>query len=98
MELYLDTANVAEVERLARIYPLAGVTTNPSIIAAGKVPVWDVLPRLQKAVGPEGTLFAQTMSRDAQGMVEEAKRLSNAVPGIVVKSRSPPKGSPLSNC
>ncbi|HBU5075737.1 TPA: fructose-6-phosphate aldolase, partial [Klebsiella pneumoniae] len=35
MELYLDTANVAEVERLARIYPLAGVTTNPSIIAAG---------------------------------------------------------------
>ncbi len=85
MELYLDTANVAEVERLARIYPLAGVTTNPSIIAAGKVPVWDVLPRLQKAVGPEGTLFAQTMSRDAQGMVEEAKRLSNAVPGIVVK-------------
>lgn len=47
MELYLDTANVAEVERLARIYPLAGVTTNPSIIAAGKTPVWDVLPRLQ---------------------------------------------------
>ena len=85
MELYLDTANVAEVERLARIYPLAGVTTNPSIIAAGKTPVWDVLPRLQKAIGPEGTLFAQTMSRDAQGMVEEAKRLSNAVPGIVVK-------------
>ena len=38
MELYLDTANVAEVERLARIYPLAGVTTNPSIIAAGKSP------------------------------------------------------------
>ncbi len=47
MELYLDTANVAEVERLARIYPLAGVTTNPSIIASGKTPVWDVLPRRQ---------------------------------------------------
>ena len=31
MELYLDTANVAEVERLARIFPIAGVTTNPSI-------------------------------------------------------------------
>ena len=29
MELYLDTANVAEVERLARIFPIAGVTTNP---------------------------------------------------------------------
>ncbi|MFO6428377.1 hypothetical protein ACLBOM_37980 [Escherichia coli] len=30
---------------------------------------------LQKAIGDEGILFAQTMSRDAQGMVEEAKRL-----------------------
>ncbi|MGK9173700.1 fructose-6-phosphate aldolase [Yokenella regensburgei] len=85
MELYLDTANVEEVERLARIYPLAGVTTNPSIIAAGKASIWDVLPRLQKALGPEGTLFAQVMSRDAEGMVSEAKRLSHAVPGIVVK-------------
>lgn len=54
MELYLDTANVAEVERLARIYPLAGVTTNPSIIAAGKTPVWDVLPRLQKPLARKG--------------------------------------------
>jgi transaldolase len=44
-----------------------------------------VLPRLQKAIGPEGTLFAQTMSRDAEGMVAEAKRLSNAIPDIVVK-------------
>ncbi len=25
------------------------------------------------------------MSRDAKGMVEEAKRLNNAIPGIVVK-------------
>jgi len=85
VELYLDTANVAEVERLARIFPLAGVTTNPSIVAAGKETLWEVLPRLQKALGEEGTLFAQTMSRDAQGMVEEARRLHDAIPGIVVK-------------
>lgn len=65
MELYLDTANVAEVERLARVFPIAGVTTNPSIIAASRESIWSVLPRLQKAIGPRGTLFAQTMSRDA---------------------------------
>ena len=85
MELYLDTANVAEVERLARIFPIAGVTTNPSIIAASKESIWEVLPRLQKAIGDEGILFAQTMSRDAQGMVKEAKHLRDAIPGIVVK-------------
>ena len=31
MELYLDTSDVAAVKKLARIFPLAGVTTNPSI-------------------------------------------------------------------
>jgi len=85
MELYLDTANVAEVERLARIIPVAGVSTNPSIVAANQESIWDVLPLLQNAIGKEGILCAQTMSRYAQGMVEEAKRLSNAVPGLVVK-------------
>ena len=48
MELYLDTANVQEVERLARIFPIVGVTTNPSIVAASRESIWDVLPRLKK--------------------------------------------------
>ncbi|HCN96533.1 MAG TPA: fructose-6-phosphate aldolase [Leclercia sp.] len=85
MELYLDTANVADVERLAQIFPIAGVTTNPSIIAANGESIWDVLPRLQNAIGPDGILFAQTMSRDAPGMIAEARQLSKAIPGLVVK-------------
>ena len=32
MELYLDTSDVVAVKALSRIFPLAGVTTNPSII------------------------------------------------------------------
>ncbi len=36
MELYLDTSDVVAVKALSRIFPLAGVTTNPSIIAAGE--------------------------------------------------------------
>lgn len=30
MKIYLDTADITVVERLARILPLAGITTNPS--------------------------------------------------------------------
>ncbi len=50
MELYLDTADVAAVTRLARIFPLAGVTTNPSIIASSKTPPEVVLPALKEAL------------------------------------------------
>lgn len=39
MELYLDTSDVIAVKKLARVFPLAGVTTNPSIVAAGKTPL-----------------------------------------------------------
>ncbi|AWH88234.1 fructose-6-phosphate aldolase [Limnobaculum parvum] len=85
MELYLDTADIAEVKRLARIYPVQGVTTNPSIIAKGGVPVWEVLTQLRAALGQGSTLFAQVMARTADEMVAEAQQLSEYSPGIVVK-------------
>ncbi len=41
MELYLDTANVAEVERLARVFPIAGAPPTQA--------------SLPPAVNPSGT-------------------------------------------
>ncbi len=64
--------------------PIAGVTTNPSIVVRVKNPsgmCYHACKRLSAgrySVRPDH-------ERDAQGMVEEARRLSNAVPGIVVK-------------
>ena len=33
MELYIDDADAREIERLIDLYPIDGVTTNPSILA-----------------------------------------------------------------
>lgn len=85
MELYLDTADVTAVKRLARILPLHGVTTNPSIVAKEGKPIWEVLPALRDALGGTGKLFAQVMAADAERMVAEAALLSQRVPGLVVK-------------
>lgn len=85
MELYLDTSDVAAVRRLARIFPLAGVTTNPSIVAAGGRPLDALLPALREALGGQGRLFAQVLANDADEMVAEAKRLRGVVADIVVK-------------
>lgn len=85
MELYLDTSDVAAVKRLARIFPLAGVTTNPSIVANGKTPVEVLLPQLQDALGGKGRLFAQVMANTADGMVDDARKLRRIIPDIVVK-------------
>lgn len=85
MELYLDTSDVAAVKKLARIFPLAGVTTNPSIVAAGKTPLESLLPALQDALGGQGRLFAQVMANTAEGMVADARKLRAIIPDLVVK-------------
>ncbi|EGT4254237.1 fructose-6-phosphate aldolase [Citrobacter amalonaticus] len=85
MELYLDTSDVDAVKALARIFPLAGVTTNPSIVAAGKKPLDVLLPQLHEAMGGQGRLFAQVMATTAQGMVSDARKLRGIIPDIVVK-------------
>lgn len=85
MELYLDTSNVEAVRALARIFPLAGVTTNPSIVAAGKKPLEVLLPELHAAMGGKGRLFAQVMAATAEGMVSDALKLRGIIPDIVVK-------------
>jgi hypothetical protein len=85
MELYLDTSDVAAVKKLARIFPLAGVTTNPSIVAAGKTPLDVLLPELHDALGGKGRLFAQVMATTAEGMVEDARKLRAIINDLVVK-------------
>lgn len=97
MELYLDTSDVVAVKALSRIFPLAGVTTNPSIIAAGK-PLEVVLPQLHEAMGGQGRLFAQVMATTAEGMVNDARKLRSIIADIVVKVPVTAEGWQLLRC
>lgn len=92
MEFYLDTANVEIVKKLHRTLPLKGVTTNPSIIAKEKRPLFEVLDELQDIFGNEGQLFAQVVSRNADEMVDDALKLRERIPSLVVKIPVIPEG------
>ena len=85
MELYLDTADVKAVSRLAKIFPIKGVTTNPSIIAKEGKPLFNILAELQDIIGKEGQLFAQTIANNANDMVKDAEKLRSKFPSIIVK-------------
>jgi TalC/MipB family fructose-6-phosphate aldolase len=92
MDIFLDTADLSAIEELSAILPLAGVTTNPSIVAAGKLPLKELLPRIRRIVGPSATLFAQVLSRETPGMMDEADALRDLDPKIVVKIPAVPAG------
>lgn len=85
MELYLDTADVDALKRLAAILPIKGVTTNPSIVAKSGKPIFELLTELQDLLGADKVLFAQVLSSDAKAMIKEAEQLRKVVPNIVTK-------------
>ncbi|MDI2089911.1 transaldolase family protein [Commensalibacter oyaizuii] len=92
MKLLLDTSDVHAIKRIAKMFPIWGITTNPAIVAAGGVQLFDLLPAIRDALGGEGTLFAQVISSSVEGMIEDAHKLNERVENLVVKVPVTPKG------
>ena len=77
----LDTANLDAIRHCNEYYPLAGVTTNPSIIAKEKTDFWTLMKGIRAIIGEEKMLHVQTTQKTAEGMVEEAKLLHRELGG-----------------
>ena len=93
MELYIDDANTDEIRRLIDLYPIDGVTTNPSILSrTGKNPI-EVLKEIRSILGAASTIFAQVIPTDAEGMIRDAHAIVSLLgENTVVKIPSIPEG------
>ena len=93
MELYIDDANTKEIRRLSAIYPVDGVTTNPSILArTGRNPV-EVLKEIRTLLGPDRLIFAQAIPTDAEGMIRDAHAICTLLgEQTIVKIPAIPQG------
>lgn len=93
MKIFLDTADIAAIKRMYEYYPLDGVTTNPSILAASGREPYAVLKEIRDFLGADGALHVQVVSRRAEDMVGEAhaicKRLGD---GTYIKVPVVPEG------
>lgn len=88
----LDTANIEAIAKAVDLYPLAGVTTNPSIIARENRPLRDILLDIREVIGPDRMLHAQVMGKQAEVMLEEARALRAIDADIIVKVPVTPQG------
>lgn len=79
----LDTADLAAIKHCNEFYPLAGVTTNPSIIAKEKTDFWAHLKAIRDIIGPDKMLHVQTVQTEASKMVEEAKLIKEKISGEI---------------
>ena len=83
MKFFLDTANIEEIRDAASTGILDGITTNPTLISKEGNTFEDQLLKICSMVN--GPVSAETVSRDAAGMVDEGRHLAKLHPNIVVK-------------
>lgn len=80
MEILFDTAHLADIEEMTPIYPVSGVTTNPTIIRAeGRIDFYPHFRRIREIIGRGRTLHIQALAQDAEGIVADAHRLLEEV-------------------
>lgn len=84
MKYLLDTANLANIRRYAEIFPIAGVTSNPSIVKKeGKVDFFSHMKEIRSIIGPEKSLHIQVAAADTEGMLRDADAILNRVDSSV---------------
>ncbi|MGG0240203.1 fructose-6-phosphate aldolase [Bacillus rhizoplanae] len=83
MKFFIDTANIDEIKEANALGVLAGVTTNPSLVAKEGVDFHERIREICSVV--EGPVSAEVISLEADKMIEEGKELARIAPNVVVK-------------
>lgn len=76
-----DTADLKAISHINEFYPLAGVTTNPSIISKEKTDFYKRLCDIRAIIGEDKILCAQTLQKSADKIVLEGKLLKEKIGG-----------------
>lgn len=84
MKFFIDTANINEIKEAHALGVLDGVTTNPSLVSKEGVDFHDRLKEITSFV-TEGSVSAEVIATDAEGMIREGKELAAIAPNITVK-------------
>src|SRR5699024_4270761 len=90
MKFFIDTANFEEIKEAHSWGIISGVTTNPSLVAKENVPFHDRLREITELV--DGSVSAEVISLDAEGMIKEGRELAAIAPNITVKLPMTPDG------
>lgn len=90
MKLYLDTANVKEIQEGANLGLIDGVTTNPSLVAKEGRSFKEMLLEICNMV--DGPISAEVVGIESEAMIKEGRDLAKVHKNIVVKVPLIPEG------
>jgi transaldolase len=83
MKLFVDTGNIKEIEQLALLGIIDGVTTNPSLMAKEGGEYRQTMKEICRIV--QGPVSAEVLATEFEGMIREGRDLATIDEHIVVK-------------
>ena len=83
MKIFTDTGSIKDIEALASLGILDGVTTNPSLMAKEKGEARQIIKEICRIV--QGPVSAEVVATDTEGMLREGRNLASIDPHVVVK-------------
>jgi transaldolase len=83
MQFFIDTANIDEIREAASWGTVAGVTTNPSLVAKESRPHREIIEEISALI--DGPISVETLSLDSLGMLKEAHEFATWSPNVVIK-------------
>lgn len=83
MELFLDSANLAEIQEVAPYGVISGVTTNPSLVAKENKDFFAVVAEISALI--PGPVSAEVLATDTAGMLDEARQLAQIRENMIIK-------------
>jgi transaldolase len=83
VKIFLDTAQIDEIQAAERWGVLDGVTTNPTLFAKVGGSYDDVLKKICGMT--TGPVSAEVVAKDVDGMLREGRHFAELAPNIVVK-------------
>lgn len=81
MKYMMDGGNLEDIRYCNEFYPLAGVTTNPTLVAREKSDFWPLMHSIRDIIGPDKMLHIQTVQTTADKIVEEALLIQKEIGG-----------------
>ncbi|PIZ74603.1 fructose-6-phosphate aldolase [Candidatus Peregrinibacteria bacterium CG_4_10_14_0_2_um_filter_41_8] len=90
MKLFVDTANLADIKRLASYGILDGVTTNPTLIAKESVSLETRIKEICEVVS--GPVSSEVVTLDPKEMIAQGKIYAGWAPNVYVKLPMTPAG------
>lgn len=90
MKFFVDTADVEEIQTLAELGLLDGVTTNPTLVQKAGGNFLETIARISGIV--PGPVSAEVAATDYETMLAEGRRLADIAPNVTVKVPMTPVG------